>query len=434
MIAVSKRDQGLIRALGPWSLAAGIFSMIVGAGIFTTPAALAQALGGWAPLAILGCALAVGAVAICCAEGGSRIPTSGGIYGYVEVAYGPLAGFLCGMLLLVGDVLACGGVAAALGTVIATLAPAAWATALRVAAIIGVLGAMAWINARGVRRGGQFVTGATLVKLLPLLVFVIAGVGAIHGRNLTLAPVGSPAVGHAVLLSLFTFMGMEGALVVSGEVIAPNRTIPRALLLAIGAATALYIGIQLVAQGILGGALATSPTPLADAMARIGPGLRLTLLVGAALSMFGWLGADVLASPRILFAIARDGRLPAVLGRLNPTTHTPNIAILTYVAAAMLLALTGTFAELAVLSALASAVLYAYVCLAAWRLRERGTALAGAPLNFRWLKPAAITGIAAMIVMIALASPMEILGLALLVGLSVLLYLTQSGRRIRQHV
>jgi APA family basic amino acid/polyamine antiporter len=433
MIAVSKRDQGLIRALGPWNLAAGIFSMIVGAGIFTTPAALAQALGGWAPLAILGCALAVGAVAICCAEGGSRIPTSGGIYGYVEVAYGPLAGFLCGMLLLVGDVLACGGVAAALGTVIATQAPAAWAPALRVATIIGVLGAMAWINARGVRRGGQFVTGATLVKLLPLLVFVIAGVGAIHGGNLMLAPVGSPAVGHAVLLSLFTFMGMEGALVVSGEVAAPNRTIPRALLLAIGAATALYIGIQLIAQGILGGALATSPTPLADAMARIGPGLRLTLLVGAALSMFGWLGADVLASPRILFAIARDGRLPALLGRVNPTTHTPNIAILTYVAAAMLLALTGTFAELAVLSALASTVLYAYVCLAAWRLRERGTALAGAPLNFRWLKPAAITGIAGMIVMIALASPMEILGLALLVGLSVLLYLTQSGRRIRQH-
>src|ERR1700733_10108663 len=177
MIAVSKRDQGLIRALGPWSLAAGIFSMIVGAGIFTTPAALAQALGGWAPLAILGCALAVGAVAICCAEGGSRLPTSGGIYGYVEVAYGPLAGFLCGMLLLVGDVLACGGVAAALGTVIATLAPPAWATALRVAVIVAVLSVVAWINMRGVRRGGQFVTVATLVKLLPLVVFVIAGLG-----------------------------------------------------------------------------------------------------------------------------------------------------------------------------------------------------------------------------------------------------------------
>lgn len=434
MSTASKRDQGLIRALGPWSLAAGIFSMIVGAGIFTTPAALAQALGGWAPLAILGCALAVGAVAICCAEGGSRIPTSGGIYGYVEVAYGPLAGFLCGMLLLVGDVLACGGVAAALGSIIATLAPPAWIAALRVATIISVLGAMAWINLRGVRRGGQFVTVMTLVKLLPLLVFVVAGLGAIQGANLRSAPLGAPAVGHAVLLALFTFMGMEAALLVSGEVSRPNRTIPRALLLAIGAATVLYVAIQIIAQGILGSALASSAAPLADAMAVIGPGLRALLIVGAALSMLGWLGADVLSSPRILFAIARDGQLPAVLGRVNPMTHSPNVAILSYVAAAMLLAITGTFAELAVLSALASTVLYIYVCLAAWRLQRHGTALAGAPLNFRWLKLAAIIGIASMIVMIALASPIEMLGLALLIGLSVLLYLVRSGRRVRQQL
>jgi APA family basic amino acid/polyamine antiporter len=434
MSTASKRDQGLIRALGPWSLAAGIFSMIVGAGVFTTPAALAQALGGWAPLAILGCGLAVGAVAVCCAEGGSRIPTSGGIYGYVEVAYGPLAGFLCGMLLLVGDVLACGGVAAALGSIIATLAPPAWAAALRVATIISVLGAMAWINLRGVRRGGQFVTVMTLVKLLPLMVFVVAGLGAFHGANLRSAPPGAPAVGHAVLLALFTFMGMEAALLVSGEVSRPNRTIPRALLLAIGAATVLYVAIQIIAQGILGSALASSAAPLADAMAVIGPGLRALLIVGAALSMLGWLGADVLSSPRILFAIARDGQLPAVLGRVNPTTHSPNVAILTYVTAAMLLAITGTFAELAVLSALASTVLYIYVCLAAWRLQRRATALAGAPLNFRWLKLAAIIGIASMIVMIALASPIEMLGLGLLIGLSVLLYLVRSGRRIRQQL
>jgi APA family basic amino acid/polyamine antiporter len=110
------------------------------------------------------------------------------------------------------------------------------------------------------------------------------------------------------------------------------------------------------------------------------------------------------------------------------------VAILAYVVAGMLLAITGTFAELAVLSALASTVLYAYVCLAAWRLKQRGIALAGTPLNFRGLKLAAITGIAGMIVMIALASPAEMLGLALLIGLSVLLYLVPSGRRVRQHL
>jgi amino acid transporter len=297
---------------------------------------------------------------------------------------------------------------------------------VRVATIIGMLGALVVVNFRGVQRGGQFVTISTAIKLLPLLVFVVAGVGAIHAANLRIEPVGSPAVGHAVLLSLFTFMGMEGALVVSGEVAHPNRNIPRGLLLAIGAATVLYVSIQLVAQGILGGALATSTAPLADAMGRISPALRLLLAAGAALSMIGWLGADVLASPRILFAIARDGRLPAALGKLNPNTHTPNVAILVYSVAGAALAITGTFAELAVLSALASTVLYAFVCLAAWRLQQRGIALAGEPLNFRWLKIASIAGIGAMILMTALASPVEILGLAVLIGLSVVLYVAQS--------
>jgi APA family basic amino acid/polyamine antiporter len=260
--------------------------------------------------------------------------------------------------------------------------------------------------------------------------FVVVGLGAMHGANLKLVPTTSPAVGRAVLLSLFTFMGMESALLVSGEVRQPNRTIPRGLLLALASVTALYVLIQIVAQGVLGGALARSSTPLADAMAVISPTMRLVLLAGAGLSMLGWLGTDILASPRILFAIARDGRLPGLLGRLNPTTHTPNAAILIYAGAGTVLAATGTFAELAVLSALASTVLYIYICLAAWRLRRRGTALAGAPLDFRWLQAAAVIGVGSMIALIALASPVEILGLALLVGLSAVLYLAQNRVRL----
>jgi APA family basic amino acid/polyamine antiporter len=428
----SDRDQGLVRALGPWSLGCGIFSIVVGAGIFVVPAELARGLGAWAPMAILGCALAVGAVAICCAEAGSRIATSGGIYGCVEAAFGPRAGFICGVLLVVSGVLANGGVSAALAATAAALAPPPWAPTVRVASIIGVLGALALTNLRGARRGGQLVTVSAIVKLLPLLVFVVVGLGAIQRANLALPPSTSPAIGHAVLLALFAFTGMESALAVSGEVAQPNRNIPRGLLVALGGVTALYVLIQLVAQGILGSALAGSATPLADAMTRINPLLGLLLLTGAALSMLGWLGADILSTPRGLFAIARDGHLPALFGRLHPSTHTPNAAILTYVAAAAALAITGTFAELAVLAALASTVLYVYICLAALRLRQRGIALAGAPLDFRWLKVAAVTGVGSMIIMIVLASPVEILGLALLVAVSLLLY--ASFRRPRPPV
>ncbi|MFZ0662392.1 MAG: amino acid permease, partial [Acidobacteriaceae bacterium] len=110
----SQRDAGLVRAVGTWSLAANIVSMIIGAGIFAVPGALAACMGAYAPLAFGACGAGMGAVALCWAEGGSRIPTSGGAYGYVEAAFGPLTGYVAGTLLWLGDVLACGGIAAAL--------------------------------------------------------------------------------------------------------------------------------------------------------------------------------------------------------------------------------------------------------------------------------------------------------------------------------
>jgi basic amino acid/polyamine antiporter, APA family len=88
----TSRDAGLVRKVGPWGLAASVVSIVVGAGIFAVPGALAAAVGPYAPLAFLVCGLAIGAVAICFAEGGSRMPTSGGVYGYIEAAFGPLTG------------------------------------------------------------------------------------------------------------------------------------------------------------------------------------------------------------------------------------------------------------------------------------------------------------------------------------------------------
>ena len=168
--------------------------------------------------------------------------------------------------------------------------------------------------------------------------------------------------------------------------------------------------------------LADSSVPLADAMARIHPALRALMLVGTAVSMFGFIAADLLGTPRVLFAFARDGLLPRALGRVHPRTHAPHVAILCYAALAVALALSGTFAELAVLSSLTTAALYIAGCAAAWRLKRRGVAQAGAPLTLRWLGAAALVGIASMLAMIALASRAEILGLAALIVLSAIAY------------
>ncbi len=424
---VAERDAGLVRGLGVWGLAASIVSMLIGAGIFAVPGALAAAVGPYAPCAFLACGLAIGAVAICFAEGGSRVPTSGGAYGYIEASLGPLAGYVCGTLLWISDALASGGVAVAFADIAASVVPQSLTAIVRPAAMVGLVGAIALVNVCGLRRGVQLMSAATAVKLIPLIVFVLVGASAVRGSNLAFHPGAISAdAGRAFILAMFALIGMEGSLCASGEVAEPARTIPRAIALALITVILLYLAIQVVAQGILGSSLATSASPLADAMGRISPVLRALMLAGAGLSMLGWMGSDILSSPRILFAFGRDGFLPRVLGRVHPRSHAPYVAILGYAVLVITLALTGTFAELAVLATLAMAPLYILGCVATWRLARAGVALAGTPLNFRWLGIAAAVGIASMLAMVALASRAEILGLLVLVGISAAVYLLQT--------
>ncbi len=425
-MSAATRDAGLVRGLGTWGLAASIVSMIIGAGIFAVPSALAAAVGVYAPVAFLACGVAMGAVAVCFAEGGSRVPTSGGAYGYIEASLGPLPGYVCGTLLWVSDALASGGVAAAFADVVASATPLRLAALVRPAAIVGLVGAIALLNLGGVRRGAQLVGVATAVKLVPLAAFVLVGAWAVRGGNFAIHSAFSSAdAGRAVILAMFALTGMEGSLCASGEVEQPARTIPRAIALALVAVTLLYLAIQVVAQGILGSALAGSASPLADAMGRVSPAMRVFMLTGTALVMLGWMGSDILSSPRMLFAFGRDGLLPSALGRVHPRSGAPHVAILSYAAVVIALALTGTFGELVVLATLATAPLYIAGCLAAWRLARSNVALAGTALNFRWLGIAATAGIASMVAIIALGSWMEIFGLLSLVGLSVAAYVLQ---------
>jgi basic amino acid/polyamine antiporter, APA family len=419
----SRRDIGLERAVSAWGLAAGILNAVVGAGIFVVPAALAASIGAYAPLAFLLCAVGIGAVAICFAEGGSRIPTSGGPYGYIQTAFGPAVGYIAGNLLLLSNLLAVAGLAAALGDTALSLLPKTWMVPGHIAIIAGVVGGFAIVNIGGVALGARLVDGATILKLLPPVIFVVAGAGAIHSANFveTVQPI-SAGLGRAIILALFAFTGMEVPLCASGEVARPAHTIPRALAIAMLSVTFLYAAIQAIAQGILGPALPYSAAPLADAMSRIHPALRLLMLTGAGLSMFGYIGSDILGTPRLLFAFARDGFLPRALGRVHPNSRAPHIAILTYAAVAIGLAVSGTFAELAVLSTLGAAVIYMLACAAAWRLARRGIALAGAPLNFRWLPVAMVVGIGSMLVLIALAARGEIFGLFAVIVASALAY------------
>ena len=185
------------------------------------------------------------------------------------------------------------------------------------------------VNMRGVALGARLNAVATVAKLLPLLLIAVGGLFLVRGEHLTVAVWPSAAdVARTSLLLVFAFAGVESALVPSGEVRDTARTVPRAIALAMLGTTALYIALQVSAQGILGDALGRASTPLADAAgAAFGGWARALLLAGAAISMFGYLGGMTLSVPRIVFALARDGYLPRALATVHPVHRTPHAAI-----------------------------------------------------------------------------------------------------------
>jgi amino acid transporter len=233
--------------------------------------------------------------------------------------------------------------------------------------------ALVAINLRGVRTGARVLEAITLFKLLPLLLFVVIGVFFVKPSNLawTNVPDISTVLGSAGII-IFAFSGIEGATVPSGEVKNISRTVPLAILLAIGGITLLYLAIQFVALGIMGVGLAnTGRTPLAEAAGVIlGPTARTVMIAAAIVSMFGYLSANMLSEPRGLFAMSRDGFLPSALKAVHPRFRTPNVAIVVYGSFVLLFALLGSFEWLTRFSNLAALSLYFLCAASTLRLRR----------------------------------------------------------------
>src|SRR5687767_489645 len=168
-------EQGLVQAIGVRGLTANIVNTTIGAGIFVLPALVARDLGSAAPLAYLACGLAMTFVVASFAMAGSRVSLTGGLYAYVEIAFGPFIGFLTGFLLWLSNLLAAAGVASALAASAALTVPALERPALRIFGLALVFATLASINLRGVAIGARLVEVVTVAKLLPLLLLTAVG-------------------------------------------------------------------------------------------------------------------------------------------------------------------------------------------------------------------------------------------------------------------
>jgi basic amino acid/polyamine antiporter, APA family len=353
---------------------------------------VAQELGAASPLAFLMCAVIIGFVAVALATAGSRVSLTGGIYAYVEAAFGRYVALLAGVLQWLTALAAVSALAVALLDQVGTIAPVLGNQLFRVVAFASIIGTLAHVNARGVRLGTRLIEAMTAIKLAPLIVFV--AVGAFFVDPSALAWPGVPdrtALGRAVLLLIFAYTGVELAIAPSGEIRNPARTVPRAVFTALGIATTLYVAIQLVAQGVSGPLLAQqTAAPLAAAAARfLGSTGVILMLLGAVCSMFGYLCGDMLSSPRNLYAMARDGLLPPVFARIHPVRRTPTIAIWTHAALVGAFASTNTFQALAILSNVGTLLVYLLCCAASLELVRRDVRTVDDPLTFPglWLAP-----------------------------------------------
>jgi APA family basic amino acid/polyamine antiporter len=424
-------DAKLVRELGVRQLAALIFNYIVGAGIFVLPALAATRLGSAAVLAYLVCAVIVGLMVLCFAEAGSRVAATGGPYAYAEAAFGSYVAFIVGALTLLSAALAMGAVSGLFADSLLALTGVTSPVA-RPLVMIGVVGAAAWVNIRGLKGGARLVEVATVVKLVPLVAFVVFGAFAVTRPNLTwpAMPSASDVFATAGLIFL-AFAGIESALQPSGEVRNPERTVPRAALAAMAGVVVLYVSVQLVAQGILGPALVDEGVaPLATAAGTAyGPPARALMLAAAVASMFGNLCGAVLGGPRSVFALGRDGFLPRVLASVHPVRHTPHVAILTFATASLAIGLSGTFEQIAILTNLAVLSVYLVIALAAWRLRALNVRLEGEPFGLPGgpLVPV-LACVAIGAVIVATVSVAEVAAMAAAIAVTTTLYVLRSLR------
>ncbi|HEY6931456.1 MAG TPA: amino acid permease [Thermoanaerobaculia bacterium] len=364
---------GLLRAVSRWEIVALSVNDVIGSGVYLIlPVAAAQLLGRASVWAILLAGLAVLLLVLCFAEAGSLFDQPGGAIVYTRAAFGEFIGFEVGWMTWIARISSIASLSVFFARAVGYLWEGARSGLGQQLTVVLPLLALTAINVAGVKSGARTAVFLAIGKVFPLVVFVAVGVFFVSWSRVF--PVPAPQSGNltkAALLVLFAYAGFENTAAPAGEFVNPKRDIPFALIVQIAIVTAIYTTVQLVAIGTVSN-LGESKTPLADAAAMMmGPAGGFLLTLGAVLSVLGTNNNTVLAGPRYLYALAQSGGLPAFFARIHPKYRTPHVAILTQTAVALLLVLTGSAEELAVLSAIARLATYIGTCLAVPVLRRK---------------------------------------------------------------
>ncbi len=369
----SSNENSLKRVVGVSGLSLNIINITIGAGIFALPAIVGIELGAFSVFAYLFCGVMMATIMLCYAEIGTQITDSGGSYAYVVAAFGEFPGYLVNWLSVFGwSILGSAALMNIIANSLTAIFPSLSNILVRALLFFLLLSLLVLTNVRGAKESVKFIKWITIIKILPLICIIIFGITLIDTENLSLSNTPSlNTFSNTTLILFFAFAGFETALGASGEIINPKRTIPLGILIGGGTVLIIYLLLQTVTQGILGGELeSVKDAPLAAVADNIVGAIGGTLiLIVTAISCFGAVSSDVLNTPRVLFAGANDGLFPKFLGSVHPKFSTPYWSIIIFSALMFLFSVFGGFEQLAVLASTAILLIYLFVILAMIKLR-----------------------------------------------------------------
>jgi amino acid transporter len=371
-MTISPPTEKLVRAVGFWGLVAMCINAVVGSGVFLLPTESYKLLGPfslWAPLLF---AVPVFILVLCFAEAASHFSEPGGAYLYARTAFGDFIGFETGWMNWIARLTSLASLSNGFVLALAFFAPGLKDPIPRAMVITASIVILAVIHIFGVRYGAASIYLFTWGKLIPLVGFIVVSLIAFKHNpipaSLHLPPAGTNWT-EAALFMLFAYAGFENLGVPAGEYRNPQRDLPRSLLAGIVAIGAIYVLAQLGAMASLPDLSKTESPIAAAAAAIVGSTGALIVTLGAVLSMAGTNSGTMLEGSRMLYALSLDRNLGPV-SYVHPKFRTPTMAIIIHATAALAFALTGSFAKLALLSAVARLTTYLFTCAAVPRLRK----------------------------------------------------------------
>ncbi len=361
MSAQDSADPRLRRDIGPLGSAALVFNGLVGTGIFAAPAILLVRFGDWSPWVFPLFGVITLSIVIGFARAAAMFEGSGGPVAYARAAFGPLASFQVGWVYYVARVSAYAANTLVFVEYAGALAPVLDAGWPKTTLILVVIGGLAWLNASGVKSATRALDAVTVFKGLPLLIAAIAGL-VLFAPNLN--PPGPapdlPALEASALFIFYAFIGFETSVVPAGETRDPRKTIPRTLVMTVCATAALYFLVQYAYTAVMAEReVGENVRPLvAFADVLFGPVGGTIMALTALFSVAGNSMGSMLSTPRITFALAKEGAFPAWFAGVSQRSGAPANSIWFMGGVAAILAVTGGFVWLAVMSTLARLLVY----------------------------------------------------------------------------